>query len=146
MKKLAIIIISALIINLGLITTPLVFAANDALSEATFPVREILKLKDNVEIGEYEQQQAYFKEENANSPIVEFILQIINYFVAIISSFALILLIISGFMMMFAQGNQQKLDEAKDIFKYAIIGLLVTFLAYVIVIFVQSIFVSKAAV
>ncbi len=140
MKKLAIIIISAILLNLGLIAIPLASAANDNLSEATFPVQEILKLSDD------DQQAAYFDDDNEHSPIAEFILQVINYFVAIMGSFAIILLIAAGFMMMFAQGNQQKLDEAKDIFKYAIIGLLVTFLAYVIVIFIQSLFVSKAAV
>ena len=115
MKKLAIIIISAILLNLGLIAIPLASAANDNLSEATFPVQEILKLSDD------DQQAAYFDDDNEHSPIAEFILQVINYFVAIMGSFAIILLIAAGFMMMFAQGNQQKLDEAKDIFKYAII-------------------------
>jgi hypothetical protein len=108
---------------------------NKELSEATFPVQEILKIQGTG------QETAYFEDENG--PLVGFALTIMNYATAIIGSIAVILMIIAGFMMMFSQGNQQQLDQAKDIVKYAAIGLIVTFLSYVIVIFVQSVFIAK---
>lgn len=101
------------------------------LKELQFDVGKYLKLDEGHE-------QKYFDE--GKNPIVDFILRVINFALTVIGSIAIIILIISGFMMMFSQGNQQKLDDAKAVFKYAIIGLIVTFLSYIIVIFVQSIF------
>lgn len=43
-------------------------------------------------------------------------------------------------MFMFSQGNEQNLSNAKDVIKYAIIGLIVTFASYIAVLFVQSLF------
>jgi uncharacterized membrane protein len=86
-----------------------------------------------------DQEKSYFS--SKNPPIIAFILKLINYALTIMGSIAVIVLIIGGFMMLVAQGNQQKLDEAKDIIKYAIMGLLVAFLSYIIVLFVQSLFV-----
>jgi len=103
------------------------------LKNLKFNVNEHLNLNGG------DQKKAYFQSSN---PIVDFILQILNFALRIIGSLAVIILIIGGFMMMVSQGNQQKVDEAKDIVKYAIIGLIVTFLAYIIVIFVQSLFIT----
>jgi len=108
------------------------------LKSFQFNVNEILSL------SEEDQPQEYFNQgEDGETPIVAFILSVINFALRIIGSIAIIILIIGGFMFMFAQGNQQKIDEAKDIVKYAIIGLLVTFLSYIIVITVQSLFISE---
>ncbi len=133
MKKIALILLSAFMLaSLAPAITSPAFAdpAIDELKELQFDVGKYLKLDEG-------QEQKYFGE--GKNPIVEFILRTINFALTIIGSIAIIILIISGFMMMFSQGNQQKLDEAKDVFKYAIIGLIVTFLSYIIVIFVQSI-------
>jgi len=135
MKKIALILLSAFMLaSLAPALTGPAFATDPAikeLKELQFDVGEYLKLDEG-------QEQEYFGE--GKNPIVDFILRVINFALTVIGSIAIIILIISGFMMMFSQGNQQKLDEAKDVFKYAIIGLVVTFLAYIIVIFVQSIF------
>jgi hypothetical protein len=103
------------------------------LKEAVFDVGEWLTLDDD------EQEAGYFSD-TERIPIVSFILSVINFALRIIGSLAIILIIVAGFMMMFSQGNQQKLDEAKDVVKYAIIGLLVTFFSYLLVIFIQSLF------
>lgn len=135
MKKIALILLSAFMLaSLAPALTSPAFATDPAieeLKELQFDVGKYLKLDEG-------QEQKYFGE--GKNPIVDFILRTINFALTIIGSIAIIILIISGFMMMFSQGNQQKLDEAKDVFKYAIIGLIVTFLSYIIVIFVQSIF------
>ena len=53
---------------------------------------------------------------------------------------AIILFIAAGFMMMVSKGNQQQIDSAKDMFKYAIVGLLVTFVSYLLITAIQSFF------
>lgn len=103
------------------------------LTEGTFNVRENLKLDSG------EQPKKYF-EDPTQSPIVSLIITIIDFAITIMGSIAVILFIVAGFMFMASQGNSQKLDEAKDIMKYAAMGLIVALLAYVITIFVQSIF------
>ena len=102
------------------------------LADTKFPI-STLKLDNN------EQPQKYF-EDKENSPIVSFILSVIDFATIIIGSIAVILVIAGGFMLMFAQGKEQELTNAKDVLKYAIIGLVVTFLSYTIATFVQSIF------
>lgn len=104
------------------------------LTYGTFKVTEVLTLDSK------EQPKKYF--EDSNSPIVSFILDVINFAITIMGSIAIILFIIAGFMFMLGQGNQQKIDEAKDVIKYAAIGLVVALLSYIIAIFVQSIFVG----
>lgn len=135
MKKFALILLSALIfITLApALNGPAVASDPDItkLKELQFKVGDVLNLDSG-------QKQVYFGE--GQNPIQEFIIRIINFALTIIGSIAIIILIIGGFQMMLSQGNQQKLDEAKDIVKYAIIGLIVTLLSYVIVISVQSIF------
>lgn len=124
------------------------YADNKELSETTFPVQDFLKLPgqatgDDGKSTDYKDQPtAYFNDEE-NGPLVAFALTIMNYATAIMGSIAVILLIVAGLMMMFSQGNQQQLDQAKDIVKYAVIGLIVTFFSYVIVIFVQSVFIAE---
>lgn len=106
------------------------------LTEATFNVNTGLTLDDG------EQPKAYFKDDN-NSPLVSFVLTIMNYATAIMGTIGMILLIVAGFMMMFSTGNQQQLDKAKEIVKFAILGLVVAFMSYIIVIFIQSLFVGE---
>ncbi len=104
------------------------------LKDAKFNVNKILTL-DN-------ETPDYFEDAN-RSPILSFIIRVINFFTRIIGSISIIIMIIGGFMFMFAQGNQQKVDEAKEIIKYAVIGLIVTFMSYIIVIFIQSLFITS---
>jgi len=109
-------------------------ANNKDLTEGTFDVQKNLSLSPN------EQPKSYFNTGNQNSPIVSFVITVIDFAITIMGSIAVILFIIAGFLFMTSQGNSQKLDEAKDVIKYAAIGLIVALLSYVITIFVQSIF------
>ena len=108
-------------------------ADQNSLTNGTFNVSKQLKLS-----GEGTQPKAYFK--GTGSPIVNFVMTIINYAITIMGAIAVILFIVAGFMFMAANGESQKLDNAKDIIKYAAIGLIVALLSYIITIFVQSIF------
>ena len=146
MKKILILTITAIILNSFMLSTS--FANGNAetkeqdLTNTTFNVGTYLDTTEK-------KDQNYFKEYNGQSciraigPISCFILSAIDYATRIIGSIAVLLLIISGFMLMLAQGNQQKLDEAKDITKYAIIGLVITFLSYIITIFIQGLFLTN---
>ena len=139
MKKILIMIITAIALNMIILSgNSVVFADPEAnISETTFNVKEYLVAE--------KQKTDYFTNcsvENAG-PIVCFTLTILDFAAKIIGSIAMLLLIISGFMIMAAQGNQQKLDEAKDITKYALIGVVITFLSYIITIFVQGLFISR---
>ncbi|MFH1533878.1 MAG: hypothetical protein ABID64_03020 [Nitrospirota bacterium] len=135
MKKFALILLSVIIFTalVPALSGPAVASDPDIvnLKELKFDVGDTLNLNSG-------QEQTYFGE--GKNPIQELIIRIINFALTIIGSIAIIILIIGGFQMMLSQGNQQKLDEAKDVVKYAVIGLIVTLLSYVIVIFVQSIF------
>lgn len=129
-------ILGIALLTLNLAILPAVHA-EDSLSEATFDVRDILRLPPT---GETEEQPGVYFEDTKYSPIVSFIIRIIDYATKIIGSIAIILFIIAGFTFMLSTGNQQTLDRAKDIALYAIIGLVVTFFSYVIAIFIQSVF------
>ncbi len=149
MKKILLIIITAIILNLIILSgNSLVFANTESdLSKGTFNVREWLDI-DPASGSTDTQPQTYFETKctvgkDAEGPIICFTLTILDFATQIIGSIALILIIISGFMLMLAQGNQQKLDEAKDIAKYAVIGLIITFMSYIITIFVQGLFISR---
>ncbi len=135
MKKIITLLLGSLIIlisSVGLIST--VNAVE--LKDYKFDTGE------NLNMGGDDQGQKYFKDES-QSPIVSFILRIINFALRIMGALAVVILIIGGFMMMVAQGNEQQLEAGRDTVKYAAIGLIVAFLSYIIVIFVQSLFVSR---
>jgi len=139
MKKLISSIIIAIVLSLSL--APAGAHASDPkydITDGSFDVNEFLKLPNG------EQPQKYFNQEEnmakKQAPIEAFAISVINFALAIIGSIAIILFIVAGFMMMVAQGESQKIDEAKEIIKYAIFGLIGAFLSYVIVLFVQSLF------
>jgi len=110
-------------------------ASAETLKNTTFDVSEVLKLKAQ------EQPQEYFQaNSDGNAPIVVLILKIIEFATRIIGSIAVLLLIISGFRMILSEGDQQKLDDAKENLKFAIIGLVATFTSFVLVLFIQGLF------
>ena len=113
------------------------------LKDLQFDVSKNLKLKKDSE-GKEQQPQSYFN--NNYPPIIAFILTILDFATQIIGSLAVLIMIIGGFMFMTAQGDQTQIDKAKDVIKYAIIGLVVTFLSYIIVIFLQSLFITSEQV
>ena len=121
-------------------------AATSDLKEGTFDVTEYL------ELGEGEQKQQYFQESKQEtdktvpselSPIVRFILSTIEFATKIIGTISMIILILAGLLFIVSEGNEQRITAAKDMFKFTIYGLLITFMAYIIVIFVQSLFIQS---
>jgi len=111
------------------------FSIQNSLKETTFDVTKNLTLD-----AEGSQDQNYFNNKDSNSPIIRFILAILNYLTLIIGTLAVLLIIIGGFLFMASAGNENTIDKGKDIIKYAIIGLVITFFSYMIIIFIQAIF------
>ncbi len=138
LKKIIAFSIIAGLILMTIATAQTAFAA-EGLADHQFSVGKILNLADG------QQQQSYFKT-NGNTPIVNLVLTGIDVALRVIGSLAVIILIIGGFRMMVSQGDQTALDSAKEIVKYAVFGLVITFLSYIIVIFVQSLFVTETVI
>jgi len=73
------------------------------------------------------------------SPIKTFIFErVIDPAIKLMGSIAVLLVIIGGFTLITAQGESEQVDKGKDIIKYALIGLVVALLSYVIVASIQT--------
>lgn len=111
------------------------------LKELTFNVRNTLNIDEEI-VDEQEntaQIQSYFTD-TENTPIFSFILSIINFAIKMIGSIAVLIVIIGGFILVLSRGNDSMIEKGKDTIKYAIIGLAISFMSYIIVMFVQAIF------
>jgi len=87
-----------------------------------------------------DENKSYLKEKN---PIISFILKTIVFLTKIIGTLAMLILIIGGFQLMVSQGDETGLENGKNTIKYAIIGLVITFLSYIIVTSIQSVFTTN---
>lgn len=67
---------------------------------------------------------------------------VINAALSLIGLIFLVLMVYAGFMWMTAQGDEAKVDKAKDIIRASIIGLVITVSAYAITFFVTNKFES----
>ena len=68
--------------------------------------------------------------------ISQMIANIVQIILGVVGSLALLMLIWGGINMVISQGNEQKIEEAKNILKNAAIGILIVFGAWIIVNFV----------
>lgn len=153
--KIAVVTILSVLTIAAISTTENTFAAEEprpGLENMQFHVTKYLRLpSEKNPAGETieNQDQAYFfgtGEQGGDPtattpfPIVAFILNIINLLTKVAGTIAVLMLIITGFIMMFSQGNQNVIEKAKSMFGYEIIGIIVVFLSYVLVVLVQGIF------
>lgn len=136
MKKIILATLSLIIFSLGVLT-PVYAVDEHDLTEGTFNVKDVLKLPD-VD-GKKQQPTKYFNDPT-QAPIESFVGTMIDYALAIMGSLAIILIIAGGFVFMTSRGDSSQIDKGKEIMKYAIMGLIVAFLSYIIVLFVQSLF------
>jgi hypothetical protein len=83
------------------------------------------------------QKQDYLQTGN---PIGSFIIQIVNFLSFMIGSLCFLAIVVGGFFLLTSHGNENQLTKGKGIIQYAVIGLVVVFMAYYITAFVQSIF------
>ena len=71
----------------------------------------------------------------AQGTLREKIVDIINFALSFVALFAIVVIIIAGFMLLFSFGSETTIQRAKKVIIYAVVGLLVIFFAVVIVSF-----------
>ncbi|MFA6024293.1 MAG: hypothetical protein WC777_03710 [Candidatus Gracilibacteria bacterium] len=125
----------------GLLASPLALADN---GYSGFDVKEILDLdaednqtNDSTEIYENITDEAT---ERGVSVPAAIILRIINILTLLIGTVTFVVIMIGGFMMVTAGGDEGQVDKAKGILSQAIVGCLLAFFAYFITVFIQSFF------
>lgn len=68
------------------------------------------------------------------------ILRAINLLTLLVGTFSFVMILIGGIMFVTAGGEENRIDKAKAILNQAIVGTFLAFLAYFMVVFVQSFF------
>ncbi len=61
---------------------------------------------------------------------------VIQFFIGILGTFFLVLMVYGGYLWMNARGNEQQVEKAKNVITQAVIGLIVVLSAYAITYFV----------
>lgn len=102
------------------------------MRDEQFNVRSYLEISD--------QNTSYFKEEQQGSPIENFGASVINLAIAVIGTVGMLLLIVAGIRLLMARGDSTKIDEAKEMIKLVIFGIIIALMAYMGVILIQSFF------
>jgi type IV secretion system pilin len=144
-KKFMTLLLVAFAANILIFSTAGAVEGENTIKDGTFNVQEHLNLnEDGQKQGYFTPDEGEGKEIEARSPIVRFAVSMIEYGTMVIGTVAMIMMILAGFRMMFSDGDEQALTSAKDMFKYTIIGVFAAFLAYILVIFVQSIFIPAS--
>ncbi len=124
------------------VAAPLVAADN---GYSNFDVSEILDI-DQTDADTEGQDTKLFENiiqdanEHNTSVAGAIILRVINLLSLLIGTFTFVTIMIGGFMMITAGGDESKIDNAKSILTQAIIGCVLAFLAYFITAFIQSFF------
>ena len=73
-------------------------------------------------------------------PIIGTINTVANFLVRMISVFALVIFIVGAFLLITANGDENRINQGKDALKYSLLGIVIVMFSYTIVILVQSIF------
>lgn len=145
MKKLFAIL--ALVLSMNFLGATLAFAATtEPESEySNFNVFEVLDVtdstSDNVDNGtdlvKNLQDEAAAKNTSVAGALI---LRAINILSLLVGTFAFLMIMYGGFMMVTAGGDQSMIDRSKNVLTQSIFGLILAFMAYFIVTFVQSFF------
>ncbi|MEK7545056.1 MAG: pilin [Patescibacteria group bacterium] len=105
-----------------------------------------LRITQKTSDGNISQGTSFFNRKDANgnpvSPITAFILTAIEFLTKIIGSVAFFVLILSGVWMIVTTGEETQVNKAKDMMLYSIIGIAVAFGSYMIVTFIQGLFIQ----
>lgn len=97
-----------------------------ALAQGTPPAggsAPVTQLQDYLQLGD-------------EKPIAVLAGRIIKAFLGIVGIIALVMFLYGGFLWLTSSGNSQKIEEGRNIFVWAILGLVVIFSSYVLVSFV----------
>lgn len=73
---------------------------------------------------------------NTDAPIEDLVSRVIKAFLGIVGIIALVLFLYGGILWLTSAGNSSKVEEGRNVFVWAVLGLVVIFSSYVIVNFV----------
>lgn len=73
---------------------------------------------------------------SADAPLEDLVARVIKSFLGIVGIIALILFLYGGILWLTSAGNSSKVEEGRNVFVWAVLGLVVIFSSYVIVTFV----------
>jgi len=73
---------------------------------------------------------------------VEIALSLISWFLGILAILAVLLVLYGGFLWLFSQGDEEKIQKAKDVLKNALIGMVIILSAWGIVLYVLSVLIG----
>ncbi|MFH1546541.1 MAG: pilin [Patescibacteria group bacterium] len=96
-------------------------------------VKNILKISNKDSEGKTTQEQAVFSDAKS------FLGGVIDLLIKMVGVAAIVFLVIGGFRLVVAAGNDNEIQKAKSMIQYAVVGLAVALLAYIIVAAVQGI-------
>ncbi len=71
--------------------------------------------------------------ETGNETVATIVIKVINWLLGILAALAVLVLIIAGIMYILSGGDEGKVETAKTWIIYAIIGLIIALLGYVII-------------
>lgn len=91
--------------------------------------------QNNGDTGVCEENQ---KSENANTNVL--VRNIVNILLYIVGALSVLMIIIGGLLMVTSQGDSSNITKAKNTILYAVVGLVVAFLAYAIINWVVDLF------
>lgn len=75
-----------------------------------------------------------------DQPAMQIVLNAVVFITKIVGSIAILILVIAGLLMITSMHKEQQITRAKEMFVGALIGIIITFTAYILATFVQSLF------
>lgn len=121
------------------------------VAKAASPIQESFDVKKYLRIGGKEkdeetgtlqgkeQGKAYFEREGV-SPAAAFIVDVIDFLIAFIGVFSLLVFILGAVLTIVSEGQEDRLQKGKQAMVYSLIGLVLALFSYLIATFVQSLF------
>lgn len=84
------------------------------------------------------------KGENKDQQVEPIVKTIVNVLLFIVGGLSVVMIIVAGLMYSISGGDSGKVSRAKNMLTYAIVGLIVAFVAYAIINWVIGIFIKPA--
>lgn len=113
---------------------------NTSAIPENFNVNDYLQIKDK---DKNPQQNTYVPAGNtpagASTGIIGFLTRVIDLFIRLIATVSFLVFIGGAIYMLVSQGKSDQLEKGKSAMLYAILGLIISLMAFVIVTFVQSV-------
>jgi hypothetical protein len=105
----------------------------------TFSVTQVLKLPGQTAPKFLET----VKSGPNNSPIIGIFFWLITFLMRIIGSIAVLISVAGGFVIMVSSGNDQRVEQGKNMIKFSLIGIAVAMSSFIIASFIQSLVVGQ---